>query len=390
MSGSKASAGPVECPHCGFMNLHEGRECARCRKVLPGREHWAIKSEDTGSVEISDSQVELTGTDTHETLPPSEWSQEQKEAPKTTAEPGAASTDEIEPGPAEKMPEVGKPEKSAPEIKTPDSKRVPLFDEQSLTYTGSDAELREISRFFKEAKKKEQEQLESEASLERMADVKEETSQSRDQDETEASISRVEITPPEDFSEARAAEESSDSFKPDFRSSFLPEFDEDSFKGAADVKAAPGMPEARNESLSAAIYLRAMAGAVDLAIYAIIFTILYMGAAWAAHLDDASFTMIQWLVKVLIPLAMIMIVIFLFSETFFALTSGQTPGQMMFNLKTQAQHEKPLSFSQALIFALIYLILMLPLGLGLITIILGQENRGAHEQLSGTKIIKSP
>jgi hypothetical protein len=48
------------------------------------------------------------------------------------------------------------------------------------------------------------------------------------------------------------------------------------------------------------------------------------------------------------------------------------------------EDQGPIIFSQALIRALIYLVLLLPLGLGLITILLGRENLGAHEQISGT------
>ena len=83
---------PVECPHCGFMNFQEGKECARCREVLPGRENWVPKDEASGS----DSEISLTGTDTHETLPPPLKDKDEEEKTEAPPGPDQSQTEEVQ------------------------------------------------------------------------------------------------------------------------------------------------------------------------------------------------------------------------------------------------------------------------------------------------------
>jgi uncharacterized RDD family membrane protein YckC len=384
---------PVECPYCGFINLQEGRECARCRKPLPGRENQVPEDEHT------DSQTDLTGSDTLETVPPPLKTPEEKAEEKFPPGAEAETTAEkpvIPEAPPAKLPEIPEAKKPEPEMDISDSGDKPLLDEESLTYTGSDAELRELSRFFKEVKRGQER-----SSQQVMPEP---------ETEPDESISRVEIAPPTDLSEPGSGEESSDSFKPDFSKPLLPGFgeqsvsygsilrssstatakDESAGSEATDAEIAGKKAQPRKDSIPAPLSFRALAGAADLLVYTLIFSILYLGAIWAGRLDQVQLSPLQWLVKVIIPLGMMMTVIFLFSETFFALTSGQTPGQMIFKLKTAEENDEPLRFAQALIRALIYLVLLLPLGLGMVTIILGRDHRGAHEQFSRTKTTKIP
>ncbi len=368
MSKSGGSAGPVECPYCGFINLHEGRECARCRKPLPGRESRGSAESRVPKDEHTDSQTDLTASDTLETVPPSMKTRKDAEEEKLPPSSERSKTSEMPEEPAPE-PEVKKPE---PEMEISDSGERPVLDEESLTYTGSDAELRDLSRFFKDAKR------DQESSSEKVMPG----------DEADESISRVEIAPP------GPSEESSDSFKPDFSKPLLPGFGEESVSygsagsDATDAEIAVEPAQARKDAIPASLSTRALAGAADLLVYALIFSVLYMGAMWAGGLGRVEFSPMQWLVKVIIPLGMMMIVIFLFSETFFVLTSGQTPGQMIFKIQTADENDVPLHSAQAIIRALIYLVLILPLGLGLLTILLGKDHRGAHEQFSGTKTLR--
>ncbi len=389
---------PVECPHCGFINLHSGSECARCRKPLPERKDLPPVDEQ------SDSQTDISGTENQVAMPPKMEPEEAepltedsamdteaediKEAETTAApEQEQTITDEIgvEAFHAPVAPQQPAKPEAVEQMEIFNMKKAPLLDEESLTYTGSDTELREISKFFKRAKK------DREAPPGRMEPKVVETvpeEPSPAEEPSEDSISKIEISPPSDISGPQPADESSDSFKPDFSESPLLTFGEDASSQTTGVRSGPEAAAAR-APLSAPVFPRALAGAVDMLIYAVIFMVLYTGASWAGHLDEVSLSLGQWVAKVLIPLVLMMTVIFIFSETFFALTSGQTPGQIIFGLKTMDEDGDPVSFSQALIRAAVYLVLIMPLGLPLIiTILLGKDHRGAHEQLSGTIINK--
>jgi len=69
---------------------------------------------------------------------------------------------------------------------------------------------------------------------------------------------------------------------------------------------------------------------------------------------------------------------------------GQSVGMMAVHIKVTRRDGQPLSLGQAMARTLAWPLSILPLGLGLTTILLDHERRALHDQLVGTVVLELP
>ena len=69
---------------------------------------------------------------------------------------------------------------------------------------------------------------------------------------------------------------------------------------------------------------------------------------------------------------------------------GQTVGMMAVHIKVAGRDRRRLSFRRALARTLAFPLSMLPLGLGLLTILFDRENRALHDYLAGSVVLELP
>ena len=69
---------------------------------------------------------------------------------------------------------------------------------------------------------------------------------------------------------------------------------------------------------------------------------------------------------------------------------GQTVGMMAVHIKVAARDRRRLSFRRALARTFAFPLSMLPLGLGLLTILFSSENRALHDYLAGSVVLELP
>jgi uncharacterized RDD family membrane protein YckC len=73
--------------------------------------------------------------------------------------------------------------------------------------------------------------------------------------------------------------------------------------------------------------------------------------------------------------------------TLFHYLSGQTPGKMLFAIRVEADEHADITLAQAFLRCVGGLIALLPAGLGFLSIVLDEEQRGWNDQLAGCRVV---
>lgn len=323
----------IKCPFCGFFNLSNRSECVKCRKPL----NFEQKAEPTssGAFGEDDSLLNLAYDESSSKDEARDF--EPKEAELTDESEAIAEADVIS------STSVSKEE---PQMEITDSEpqqpNTLELNEDSLSHSGTDSELREISRFFKEAK--EQGQAEKEKSVSEPI-VKSETEEKTD---------------------------------------FLPSFETPLFSHIE--TATPADKKLKSfEPLPAKIIFRLLAGLVDFLNYLLIAVFLILSSKWALGLDLLELKGEEFIKLLVLPLSLMMALLIFFYQFFFTILSAKTPGQLLFNLELETiQGQKP-NLKASLIRAMIYLLMLVPLGLGFILILFGIS---PIDRLSQTRVVR--
>jgi uncharacterized RDD family membrane protein YckC len=91
-----------------------------------------------------------------------------------------------------------------------------------------------------------------------------------------------------------------------------------------------------------------------------------------------------------LPFAPLIVFLFLLNGgylTMFTAASGQTMGKMLLNLRVVAGAGGPVTFGSAAVRAVVWLLTILPAGIGFIPAFLGADRRALHDRFADTKVI---
>lgn len=343
----------MRCPNCGFYNLSARSKCARCGKPLPEL--------DSGSENLFDQE---TGEQT------SEGSGSIKEAEIVSTSEARMDTE-----PKEFEPELTAgekaPPKPAPEVPSFDEsksvKELPSFDDSAVSKMSAESELGALSQFFKSVKKK----VEPEVSREPVEEISFAGEKSKEEPVSEeASLSQIEIKP----------EPSTGSdFKPGFEEPLFPEF------GASVSKAEKSESESAISSPFEPSLVRIiLAGLIDFIFYLIISSgFIFMGK-WASGLDFSSLSNSEIFHLFLIPIGIMVAMVIWLYQVFFLAVLGQTPGGMVLGIEVVDQKSMRMSLGKAWLRAIIYIICLIPLGIGFLPSLWG---RSWLDKIARTKLV---
>jgi uncharacterized RDD family membrane protein YckC len=393
----------MECPHCGFMNLLDSGECVRCRKPLP-KAPAAPGEAAADNLDLSEVKIEALPDEFSE--PPAFPEHgEEVDVSSSSLEPVApAAAAGIEPEPPGEdtetadvlfTPSAAKEraaEKSATGLKPAAPVKSPSKDEASASYEGSDPELQELSRFFQEVREQRgqapetrspEEQTRPPASAAPEPQAK--SARKTKADTPPALFPSEEEEPPEPSPEP-------DAFAPEFKESALPGPDEsEPSLSAAEPAPSPEEQEAGARSRRGGMTLlgrRIEAGLVDLAIHLVILALLGAAAFRVVGSSLQAILLSEGLLRIALPLALVMVLIFLGFQTFFAATAGQTPGQMLLRLRVEDETGDSPLLGRALLRALALLACLLPLGLPMLSIPADPERRSLADKISRTRVVR--
>ncbi|MCD4688526.1 MAG: RDD family protein [Desulfuromonadaceae bacterium] len=73
--------------------------------------------------------------------------------------------------------------------------------------------------------------------------------------------------------------------------------------------------------------------------------------------------------------------------TLFHYLSGQTPGKMLFDVRVEGVEQTGITLAQAFLRCAGGLIALLPAGLGFLSIVLDEEQRGWNDRLAGCRVV---
>jgi len=398
----------LRCPNCGFYNLSARAKCARCGKSLPELppDQKVVFPEDEASASGSGSfyNAEII-SQTGEGLEPKEEPKKNsllKEAEQAGAgeetpviireaeivlEPEAREKPApLEPEPAPVPVPEPAPEASASKsgsvmegeviteatgiprdapVPAEDAPEVPSFDESAASKVESEADLGALSSFFKDVKKK----LEPipEEPAEEASQVKFKSGPA----EAEESLSRIGI---------EKGEESEPSFKPDFEEPLFPQFGADAgeqrSESSESAVSAPSVP-----GKSRVVF----AGIIDLIFYGIIAGLFAFAGQWASGISVSRLSISErfWPFGILI-LAVVLVVIW-FYQVFFISVLGQTPGGMMLKVEILDHSGNRPRILKAGLRALIYILCLIPFGLGFLPTITGNS---FPDRIARTKTVR--
>ena len=385
----------MECPHCGFMNLLDSGECVRCRKPLPSAS-GAPEAPPADSLDLSEVRIEAVP---EEAPPPPAFPEhgEEVDVSGSNHEPVGVAASEPAAGVADLPPEVAgedtetadvpfTPSASATGLKPVTPSKTPPKDEASATYEGSDPELQELSRFFHQVREERgpaEEEWKPEAAAPPPAEAAPEPAP-KPVRRSKAPAPPV-IAPPAEEPAAEPAE-ASDSFVPEFRETALPGMEQSGPTLSTDEPASA--PEVGARRALPLLVPRIGAGLVDLLIHAAILAALCLGAVRVLGSSAQAVLLSETLLRVVLPLALVMVLIFLGYQVFFAATAGQTPGQMLLGLRVEDDSGDSPALGPALLRALVLLACLLLLGIPLLLLLADPDRRTLADKISRTQVIR--
>ena len=397
----------LRCPNCGFYNLSARSKCARCGKALP-----EISEQPSTKSLFEEEQDKATGSGSIPKAPSAP-------AAKIAAEPGVASGS---------MPKISAPPPAAPQkgeagagtgsgaipkaatgpdtfsgsvitaevvettagnkqapkveprpepaAKMPAVPEVPSFDDSAASKVGTEAELGELSEFFKDAKQKPAAKAPAPkpaspkpARPAPPAPAREEPLEFQDQEPAAASASREEPGARSEDSMSRIKIKSTtetshpSEFNPDFAEPVFPDFS----ASGSDASKSKSVSEV-SRPLAAKGSSITLAGVIDLAVYGAIAAIFSLAGLWASATGisrpGADF---------IIPLAIVLLVVVWFYQVFFISVLGQTLGQMLAGIQVLDKAGNRIPLGRASLRAFVYILCLLPLGLGFIPSLLGSS-----------------
>ena len=310
---------------------------------------------------------------------------------------------------------------SQPPAELPDEKpasiipEVPSFDDSAASKIGTEAELGELSEFFKDAKRKppapervkpapkpapktvsrptppprqerlvpppppepeeisvsklKPEPLDESSGLKAEADPVTEPSKIKLQEEpagAEDSISRIKIQ--------KGADASQSDFNANFAEPVL-DFGTGSDSQQSESDSAVSRPF---EAGSGKIIL---AGVVDLAVYFVIAGVTVMAGSWASG-QGAGLGVTS---AASVPVGIAILFVLWFYQVFFLSVLGQTPGQMAAGIEVLDKSGRRPSVPQASVRASVHLLCLIPFGLGFVPTLLGSS---LPDKFAQTKIVK--
>ena len=383
----------MECPHCGFMNLLDSGECVRCRKPLP-QAPAAPEESPADNLDLSEVKIEAVPDEASEPPAFPEHGEEVDisgssvepvpavpPATEAGAEP-ATSGEDTETAEVPFVPDAG----GAGLNSAPAEAAAPRKDEASATYEGSDPELKELSRFFHEVREQR-----GQAPEEGVPEEQTQTPAPPPSERQEKPVRRTRaetppaLFPPEQEEQPEPSPES-DSFVPEFKETALPGMEESGPSLSAE-ESAPAVEIGKRRG-APLLGLRILAGLVDLAIHLVILALLGLGAFRVVGASLQAILLSEGLLRVALPLPLVMVLIFLGYQVFFAATAGQTPGQMLFGLRVEDETGDSPPLGPALLRALVLLARLLPLGLPLLLILADPDRRTLADKFSRTRVTR--
>jgi len=143
-------------------------------------------------------------------------------------------------------------------------------------------------------------------------------------------------------------------------------------------------PAAYSDSESAGFVARAVAAAIDVALLAIVDLIVVYFTMKICRVTTAELE--------LLPKAPLITFLLLQNGGYFVAftTIGQTLGKMITGLRVRADdaaHAPDLG--QSAMRALVWMVLALPAGLGLLTAVFSRDGRGLHDRFAGTRVVRA-
>lgn len=426
----------LRCPNCGFYNLSARSKCARCGKPLPDAVEHA-KAQDlfdensesgAGSESIplepaaaaqTPSQVEIESVSVS-TEPPAPPAQPECEPgtgsvsmPKKVAAPGPKP----EAAPAEDsgtMPKsptssgslitgVVVETKDLSQVKKKDTEpseagpepaeaeplprriipEVPSFDDSAVSKVGTEAELGELSEFFKDAKKKPPapagpvkpttHRTPMPAREKKPVSFMDDVSSGGVEPSAGVEPAAPEVSAPEDESMSQIKIKSRDvshpsEFNPNFSQPVFPEFG----AGSAALERADKSESdsAVSRPFEAPIYKVILGGIADGVVYLLIIAAFLSAGALAS---GARLDLPAVLNSFSAPILVAILVVVWFYQVFFISILGQTPGQMVAGIEVLDKSGHRISIPKASVRAMVYILCLLPCGLGFILSLLGNS-----------------
>jgi uncharacterized RDD family membrane protein YckC len=131
---------------------------------------------------------------------------------------------------------------------------------------------------------------------------------------------------------------------------------------------------------------RAGAGAVDFAVWLCIGAVLFTGARALSGFAPLHGSAQDWAVLVLLPVVFMSSLLALIYAGLFSSLSGRTPGMMIFGLKVADSTGARPPAHRAFIRAGLFIMGLLPLGIGLLPLAAGQES--FLDRCSGTTVTR--
>jgi uncharacterized RDD family membrane protein YckC len=149
------------------------------------------------------------------------------------------------------------------------------------------------------------------------------------------------------------------------------------------VAAAVSAPAATAEAVAASVIARAVASAVDLTVLAGIDAIVVYFTMQVCGLTQQEMAMI--------PKAPLVAFLLLQNLSYFvAFTAGgQTLGKMLTGIKIIGASGASPDLAQSLRRTLVWLLLIVPAGLGLVTTLFDSQRRGLHDRFAATRVVRA-
>ncbi len=328
----------IKCPHCGFYNLGSRDSCIRCGKPLKPKEEPSAPL-------FEDEEKSSSSTAIEAELIEEEQEQEQRAQ---AIKPEEKETTDFTPREFEPTDESVSP-KDLPEF--------PSFDDSAQSRMGTETELSELSKFFKE-----------ETTSQKEIGEQSELTIPPEPAGEEESLSRIEIDSP--------STSSASDFEPDFAKPIFPDFSAEEEPATSES----AVSEPRSPSRRQIIF----SGLADFGIYLLIYFLLVIAGKWALGLSFAQAPLGELALRFYLPLYLLLLVFVWFYQFSFISTLNQTIGGMVFNVEVLTKDAKSPPPLRAGLRALIYVICFAPLGLGMLPAIFGKS---IPDKLSGTKTI---
>jgi len=390
----------MECPHCGFMNLLDSGECVRCRKPLPAppaSSQATPEASPDNSLDLSEVKIQAVPDEASEPPAFPEHGEEVDVSSGSVAPVSGAGLQPAPPGEDTETADVpfppsaaetGSAKTGATGLKPAASAQTPARDEASATYEGSDPELKELSRFFHQVREESGQAEEEWKPEEATLPPAEAEPERAEKPSRRTKAPALPVIAPTEEEKGAAPAETSDSFIPEFKEALLPGMEKsEPTLSPPESAPAPRLAGSRPGGMPLLVP-RILAGLVDLVIHGLILAALCLGAVRVLGSSAQAVLLSEALLRVALPLFLVMLLIFLGYQVFFAATAGQTPGQMLLGLRVEDETGDSPTLGPALLRALVLLACLLPLGLGLLLILADPERRTLADKISRTRVTR--